>query len=73
VAKKRLWKMTLDKRLNRETRLRLMMIGSEIDDVVFVSMLEELGRARGRSRVLLRKWGGIWLMYSQFLAHCWRW
>lgn len=60
MAKKRLWKMTLDKRLNRETRLRLMMIGSEIDDVVFVSMLEELGWARGRSRVLLRKWGGVY-------------
>ncbi|UCC61354.1 MAG: 2-hydroxyacyl-CoA dehydratase [Dehalococcoidia bacterium] len=29
--------------LGRETGLRLMMIGSEMDDIVFVRMLEELG------------------------------
>ena len=29
--------------LNRDTGLRLMMVGSEMDDVVFVRMMEELG------------------------------
>jgi benzoyl-CoA reductase subunit C len=32
-----------DKKLDRETGLRLMMVGSEMDDIVFVKMLEELG------------------------------
>ena len=32
-----------DRKLDREMGLRLMMIGSEMDDIVFVKMLEELG------------------------------
>jgi len=32
-----------DRKLNRDTGLRLMMVGSEMDDIVFVRMLEELG------------------------------
>ncbi|MCJ7521786.1 MAG: 2-hydroxyacyl-CoA dehydratase [Dehalococcoidia bacterium] len=32
-----------NRKLDRETGLRLMMIGSEMDDIVFVRMLEELG------------------------------
>jgi benzoyl-CoA reductase subunit C len=32
-----------DRKLDRETGLRLMMLGSEMDDIVFVRMLEELG------------------------------
>lgn len=32
-----------DRQLDRDTGLRLMMIGSEMDDIVFVRMLEELG------------------------------
>ena len=32
-----------DRKLDRDAGLRLMMVGSEMDDVVFVKMLEELG------------------------------
>ena len=32
-----------DKKPDRDTGLRLMMVGSEMDDIVFVRMLEELG------------------------------
>lgn len=32
-----------DRKLDRETGLRLMMIGSEMDDIEFVQMMEELG------------------------------
>lgn len=32
-----------NRKLDRETGLRLMMVGSEMDDIVFVRMMEELG------------------------------
>lgn len=32
-----------NRQLNRDTGLRLMMVGSQMDDIVFVRMLEELG------------------------------
>jgi len=32
-----------NRKLDRDTGLRLMMVGSEMDDIVFVRMLEELG------------------------------
>ena len=41
-----------------EKRLWSMMIGSEIDDVVFVRMLGELGQAKDRPRGFFRKLRG---------------